>query len=498
MNPNNPYNTSGTIQQGQNFYQNGQNVGTVQFDPQTGRRLNTGEYTKILPPVSPTINGSGLGQGSGLNLPNRTPETGYAGLDGNIQSGLAQNAYNSELERQSSEANSKVNSSQGDYKSIIEKLAGIGDTKFNLQKEAGIYDKKKIADDLDAQILSERSSINKKKDLIYGNGSLSKNQADALFGEENRKSISSQTDLSIQNYVANNNLNRAESLINDKIKAETESLKTQADYYKDILNRNQDSLSETKKAKLQDLATQADREYQQVKDDKKNAYDMFKEAAKNGLPQSEQKKVLEAISKGDYKTASMLSGQYQTDPLDRKIKQAQLQKLYSDNATSASKGKLLSIAEAKSLGLPYGTTQGEAIAMGKVPGEVKQATELKASALTTANEILQAYQSTLQFGKSLPIGLNSIFGTIPGTTARDFSVKFNNLKALLSLDNIKYLKGQGQISDAERLLLEQASSKLDRSLSWGEFGKTLNETIKILNGPKMVLAPDGTMIEIID
>ena len=42
--------------------------------------------------------------------------------------------------------------------------------------------------------------------------------------------------------------------------------------------------------------------------------------------------------------------------------------------------------------------------------------------------------------------------------------KYNQLKSLLSLDNIKYLKGTGAISDAEQRLLANAASAIGRNL----------------------------------
>jgi hypothetical protein len=57
------------------------------------------------------------------------------------------------------------------------------------------------------------------------------------------------------------------------------------------------------------------------------------------------------------------------------------------------------------------------------------------------------------------------------------------------LDNVKYLKGQGQISDAERQLLADASTKLDRGMSESEFKNTLGQIV-------VGLSPVGTLIDL--
>lgn len=100
------------------------------------------------------------------------------------------------------------------------------------------------------------------------------------------------------------------------------------------------------------------------------------------------------------------------------------------------------------------------------------ANELKSNALTSANSLLEKFNSgtgTSAVGGSRLLGLQNV----PGSSPRDFEVQFNNLKSLLSLDNVKLLKGQGAVSDAERQLLERASSKLDLAQSESEFKSAL-------------------------
>lgn len=55
-------------------------------------------------------------------------------------------------------------------------------------------------------------------------------------------------------------------------------------------------------------------------------------------------------------------------------------------------------------------------------------------------------------------------GLLGGADAALAKNKFNQLKGLLSLENIKYLKGTGAISDAEQRLLANAASALGRNL----------------------------------
>lgn len=106
-------------------------------------------------------------------------------------------------------------------------------------------------------------------------------------------------------------------------------------------------------------------------------------------------------------------------------------------------------------------------------------TPLKLEARNIAEDLLNKTKSG-QGGFAL--GKTSIFGTLPGTKSRDFVKNLDQVKSLLSLDNIKYLKGQGQVSDAERDLLQKASTQLGRDQSEEAFRQTLENIVQALGG----------------
>lgn len=82
------------------------------------------------------------------------------------------------------------------------------------------------------------------------------------------------------------------------------------------------------------------------------------------------------------------------------------------------------------------------------------------------------------------VGKTSLFNfaTIPGTDRSNFEIDFQNLKDMLSLDGVKYLKGQGAVSDAERALLASAVTKLNLAQSEDDFRSTLVGVINQLSG----------------
>lgn len=93
---------------------------------------------------------------------------------------------------------------------------------------------------------------------------------------------------------------------------------------------------------------------------------------------------------------------------------------------------------------------------------------------------IQSLNDMYNSGNRAAIGKSSAFNywdwmAIPGTKTKEFIIQYNNLKSLLSLENVKYLKGQGQVSDAERRLLADAASNLNRFSSEETFKKNLDD-----------------------
>lgn len=123
-------------------------------------------------------------------------------------------------------------------------------------------------------------------------------------------------------------------------------------------------------------------------------------------------------------------------------------------------------------------------AMGNSPEGKPTTTELGRAALDNAKALLTNFtagKGTSAVGKSRFLG-GSWVDAIPGTQRANFVNDFNAVKSQLSLEGVKYLKGQGQVSDAERALLAQATTKLNLSQSESEFKSTLQGIIDRLSG----------------
>jgi hypothetical protein len=122
---------------------------------------------------------------------------------------------------------------------------------------------------------------------------------------------------------------------------------------------------------------------------------------------------------------------------------------------------------AAKLGIPQGTTRKEALPFIKEHNEQIQAAK---DAVPRVDEILSLIQTVYNHpGLGEATGAFRLGTLLPNSSGKDFISKFDQLKAMLSLDNIKYLKGTGSISDAEQQLLANAASSLRRSTSSSAF-----------------------------
>ena len=138
-------------------------------------------------------------------------------------------------------------------------------------------------------------------------------------------------------------------------------------------------------------------------------------------------------------------------------------------------------------------------AMGNSTDGKPTTTELGKAALANAKALMQKFNDrtgTYAVGSSRFWG-GAAAGNIPGTDSYNFANDFNAIKSQLSLEAVKFLKGQGQVSDAERALLAQAATKLNLSQSEDEFKKTLQGIIDKLEGNNVsssitTAAPDGS------
>lgn len=126
-----------------------------------------------------------------------------------------------------------------------------------------------------------------------------------------------------------------------------------------------------------------------------------------------------------------------------------------------------------------------AVALGTT-SQAKPQSEINKQTISTIDQLLTNPSFDKIFGP-----VDQLLGGLLGPQAILAKNQYNQLKGLLSLENIKYLKGTGAISDAEQKLLSNAASQLSRGL-YGEQAREvltkLKQDLNVVQDNK--LAPD--------
>ena len=168
-----------------------------------------------------------------------------------------------------------------------------------------------------------------------------------------------------------------------------------------------------------------------------------------------------------------LLGKYQTDPaktqkdLDDHLRsQADIAYTYAQIAEIKDKNAILSVSEAKALGVPYGTTKGQAQALGKIPGSADVTPEVLSERSDTIN-LINSVLVDPQLKNAVGIRKLNPWELLPGTPEKAVKAQLSQIVAKLALSNRAKLKGSGTISDFESRTLERSASAFNTNLSYG-------------------------------
>lgn len=171
---------------------------------------------------------------------------------------------------------------------------------------------------------------------------LQKNNPQGLFGGAlqdevnriNRDSLSKQADLAILQNSALRNFDTAKSIADRQLELKLEPLKTKLENLKFFYSENKDILTKADDRAYSELIKAKDREYKKIEDTETQLNEIKKNVAQ--YAGADAANIINQLSKIDSKSpdavskALTLAGKYQSDPLDRAIKNAQLSKLNAD------------------------------------------------------------------------------------------------------------------------------------------------------------------------
>lgn len=256
-----------------------------------------------------------------------------------------------------------------------------------------------------------------------------------------------------------NNIVLANQLAQQAVDLKYAPIKEAVQLYKDQLEALQPILSadEKKTAREQEIRTQlAFQEIEDKKENEKAINNLVMNAAAQGASASLLDKA--SLAKTPMQAASILgeySGDYwkiQAAKSQIATDQAQRAKIYSDMANDKVKNA--------------------------AAGSVKTVTNSKGEQVSkTAQTLMFSINKLLNNTKGLKGAVGPVSSKLPTVSGKtsNFEADFAQLKSVLTLDNISYLKGTGQISDKEQGILEKAATSLDLKMDQDYFEKTLRE-----------------------
>lgn len=376
---------------------------------------------------------------------------------------------------------------------LLPKLAGEAQATSDALTAEGVPTLKKDLQGINSQILTKQAELNQsdiqlisnmrseeRRDTLlpFAQGAQAKLAGDAAImralktseiGVLNALAIGKQGDIELATQTAKD----AVALKFAPYKEAIAIYQAQLDAIAPILSKD-----EAKQAREQTVRSNlAMKEIDKAQADEEKAKELAFNLQKNGAPASVIAKALQAKTVRDIQSIPGVSNYLLSkgERLDLAIKSATLAEKNAGDG-----GKVLSIDDAVKLGVPYGTTQAQAIAMGKGGANTAATDQLKEK----LNLITDIKNNTGLFGGERGVvGPNKLarsgilsFNTFTGNQ-QDFIASVNQLtnqETLTSLLNLKKAGGTlGALNKDEGDMLKQAATKIN---SWAIKDKDGNIT----------------------
>jgi hypothetical protein len=284
-------------------------------------KFNTQGQTPVNTAVPPVITSDMLEPQPELKLPEKAvpaPSPILAEADALVQTSL---------EKQAADAKKTQDTNVSDITQLMEAIGGVEGKRGQYQEEAGVFTNQDAIKEIDDQLLVQSRALKAKNEEIRRNPQLTQSMAARLMNEEERKAASTTADLMVTRSLLNRDVDRAIEIANRKVEAELAPLKTQLEAKKFVFDNNKDWLSTLQKTALETAIRKDEREYEKQETTKKEINKLLITAQQNGADLA----TINAIKNAkDVSEATVAIGKYASDPLERKIKEAQLSKLNQD------------------------------------------------------------------------------------------------------------------------------------------------------------------------
>lgn len=315
--------------QGQTFTDINGNTGVAKYDPNNGSLLAPNQIVKT--PVPPaisaptTINSTNINSGAPVALPQAVTPTATPALQGAVTTTLG-----AKTQAADDAAKSQVQNDAGGIVDLINQIGDVnGAGKEAIYAANGVDQAKKASDDAAQQIQAEQAALNSSVTAIQNEnptGQLTGSQRDQIALLQ-QKSAQKQADYALIQSAADRKYSDVAAIADRQLQAKLEPLQTALQARQFLYTNNKDLFDKADAANL----AQEQRDYNELQQNLTDVKNIKVQAATNGAPIS----VINALSGATTVDQALAAAKgYLSDPLDRALKQAQLQKALIDVKTA--------------------------------------------------------------------------------------------------------------------------------------------------------------------
>lgn len=317
------------------------------YDKRTGKALREGtsiDYSGIKDPSMlkydentgnplSSISSSNLsGAGQSYNLPPASVPT-YGGLPGATE-GLVATAKTS-AEKNVEELANKKNESGKAYLNELLSSSGISSSVDRSEEDR----LGKISDDYLSQLEQEQLSNRRAIESLTKEFKGTSSGLSSIVSSKNKESLSKQADIATLYNIANRSYDRAKSIADRAVQMKLEESKIRLSALEFFYNENKDSFSKADDRLYSEAVKKADAELKKQTEIEEKIRDLklnvASYAGSNASGILSSLSAIDTTKPGAFDQAVKIAGKYATDPLDRQIKQATLNKLNSTSTTEA-------------------------------------------------------------------------------------------------------------------------------------------------------------------
>lgn len=302
------------------------------FDTTTGQRLIT-PVDGNTPTVQTTpIDASIIGTTTPLTIPQNNPTTAQNNLSATVAGHVQpENTAITDTTQTDTPTNSRQPILE-QIKSLIGLENNKGAETARLQDNQDIAGKTQAVNEINNKLLTASRGYDEQIKTLQKSGTGYNGGNEVAIADLTRRKNEDLANLSIIKATTLGDLDTANTIVDQKLKAEFEPIEANIKNYEELYNLTSNDLTDSEKLTIQ---TQIDQKKQTAQNLYNAKQDAYKTALENGAPAN----VLAAIgSAATPEAAQQAVGSYGQNPLDQQLKRAQIANTYSEIASRNNSG----------------------------------------------------------------------------------------------------------------------------------------------------------------